>query len=286
VARRGNRLAGAVAFYGFLTLFPLLAIVGTVAAQLLSAETIARIDESLERGLVSLQWIVDNATSITYGAVLALGLCGLAWVDAVRGAVLGMWDARVEPAPTMRQKIVDVVLLVLVGLTMGVSIGITVAITAVLDWLIELIVVPTEISLLLTRVVGLAIAVAFATVLFVLLLAVLPGLALPWRATLGAAALAAVVYQGANVAITYYIASVARRSYYLSFGVPIALLVYLYVVARVLMAAAAWMVEGMPAGATEAQALRVAGGATWQLLGRRGWQTMKERLGPGSPTGR
>jgi membrane protein len=267
-------------------LFPLVAIVGTLAASLLDPETIARIDASLgESPMFSLQWAVDNSGSITLGAVIGLVVCGLAWVDALRGAVLGMWDVRDEPPPTLRQKILDLVTLVAVGIAMMLSVGVTVAFTAVLDWLIATFVPAADVSFFLARVAGLATGVAFATVLFVLLLAVVPRLTLPWRPTLSAALLAATVFQLANVGITYYIAMVARRSYYLGFGVPIALLVYLYVVSRILMAAAAWMVEGTSAEVRAEQGRRVAAGYGWHLVSTTRWRAALERVGVAAPPG-
>jgi membrane protein len=280
-ARRGNRLAGAVSFYGFLLLFPLAAVVGTIAAGLLTPEEIARIDASLgANGPLSLQWVVENSASITLGAVAGAVIFGLLWVDALRGAVLGMWDVHDEPAPTVKLKVLDLITMLVVGVITALSVGATVVVTAVLDWLIRTLAFATEVSIILAQVVGLSAALAFATVLFVLLLAVVPRLTLPWRPTLAAALLAGAVFQLANVGMTYYLAAVARRSYYLGFGVPIALLVYLYVVSRILMAAAAWMVEGTPAEVREEQARRVAEGYGAHLVGARAWRAALDRLPP------
>ncbi|MGW6914959.1 YihY/virulence factor BrkB family protein [Kitasatospora sp. NPDC054939] len=247
-AARGNRLAGAVTFFGFLALFPLLTVALAIAVAALSD---SRIDDLQERisdqlpGLsdsLNLPSLVANAGTVGLISGVLLLLSGLGWVDTMRGSIRDVWQLPEEEGNPVVRKAWDCVVLLGLGLVALLSLGASAAGTTLAGQLAEWIGLASDGpgGYLLT-LVGLAVAVASDMLLFGYLLAPFPRIGHQRRRVLVQGALiGAVGFELLKILLASYLGSVAGKSLYGAFGVPVALLLWINFVCRLLMYCVSW----------------------------------------------
>jgi membrane protein len=252
---RGNRLAGAVSFYGFISVFPLLALSGSVVLQVLGpdgVETLQEIvDESLPGLEINVSAIANNAGTIGLIGAVTLLWTGLAWVDATRASVRSMWRLDDAPGNFVTRKLIDLLALLGLGVVLLVSWGGTVVVTTATDEALGLIGADGEPGRWVSRLIGLALALASSAVLFGYLLAGLPRIGIPFRVLLPAAVLGGLVFELLKQLIAQFAVLAAPNSTYAAFAVPLALIGWIYIVTRLLMLLAAstaeWAADHAPA---------------------------------------
>lgn len=134
-ARHGSLLAAGIAYYALFSFIPLvtltLAIVGFVMRNPQAQQN--AMDRILQNAPVGRNLVFDSigAVSAQSGALSVVGLVGLLWAasglfGAIRSALDAMWD--VEPRHGfLRQKLVDVLAALGLGLMMVISMGATIA---------------------------------------------------------------------------------------------------------------------------------------------------------------
>ncbi|MCX9190376.1 hypothetical protein C3Y87_02880 [Carbonactinospora thermoautotrophica] len=243
----GDRMAGAVTYFGFLSLFPLLALAVAVVAATLGPDEVNRVEELLKRQIpgvaeeIPLTPIIQGAG--TLGLVGAVGLLysGLGWVDAARSTLRTMWRLEEEPGNFVVRKLADTGVLIGLGLIAAFSVVASTLATTLTRVVVEQLgIADTFFGRYGLRLFALAIAVGVDFVLFVYLLVGLPRISMPWRAAAQGALLGAVVFELLKYAVAAYIDGVAGRSWYGAFGVPVALLLWFNLTARLLLFCAAW----------------------------------------------
>ncbi len=258
-AVRGNRLAGAVTFFGFLALFPLLTVALAIAVATLTDSRVADLQKRISDQLpgisdsLDLNSLVANATTIGLVSGVLLLISGLGWVDTMRGSIRDVWLLPEETGNPLLRKTWDCLVLFGLGLVSLVSLGASAAGTTLAGRLAD------QVGLdrsgpggYLFTAVGLLIAVAADMVLFAYLLAPFPSIpGQRRRSVLQGALLGAVGFELLKLLLSSYLGSVAGRSLYGAFGVPVALLLWINFVCRLLMYCVSWTALADPEAARE-----------------------------------
>ncbi|GIH74331.1 YihY/virulence factor BrkB family protein [Planobispora longispora] len=245
----GDRLAGAVTYFAFLSFFPIIVLSFAAVGFFLSVTPDA--DDTLRAaingylpGLAGKLPIDQIATSkATAGIIGLLGLLysGLGAIDVLRGALRQMSMTTDPPLNFALGKLRDLSALILVGITMITSVVIggfaTQASETVAGWL------GLSKSFLGTGtvwLVGLGVSVAADTVVFLILLGWLGRSTQPFRVILRGALLGAIAFALLKQLAAFLLSFTLGNPAYGVFAVMVGLLVWINFSARIIMYAAAW----------------------------------------------
>ena len=260
----GDHLAAAITYFSFLALFPLILLAISVAGFVLANNDALQQDlQELIRdnvpGDLGTQ-LSDSVTSIiaNRGAIGLIGLAGVAfvglgWIGNLRTALQVVWSCERTEEKFLKAKLGD--LLVLAGLGLGIllSIGLTAGGTAAADQLVKAVGLDGVWGMgTLVTAVGLALALAADTLIFAWLFVRLPRRPVRYRTVLSGALLAAVGYEVLKVVGTFYLTRVTGNPTYGVFASAVGLLIWIDLVSRFMLLAAAWTATGrQPAAADE-----------------------------------
>ncbi|MFC1409020.1 YihY/virulence factor BrkB family protein [Streptacidiphilus sp. N1-12] len=255
----GNRLAGAVTFFGFLALFPLLTVAMAAAAASLSAEQVRQLQSGIEKQVpalaqsLDLDSLVRNAGTVGLVSGVLLLVSGLGWVDTTRVSIRTVWRLPIEPGNAVIRKVLDVGVLIGLGLVGAVSIGASSVTTALAGQAARWAGVEhSGWGSVLLSAAGYVIAVAADTLIFAYLLVGLPRIAdQSKRVVLQGALLGAVGFEVLKLALSAYLGNVAGKSMYGAFGTPVALLLWIDFIFRLLFFCVAWTACADPDAAAE-----------------------------------
>lgn len=126
---RANQLAGAVTFFGFLALFPLLTAAMALAVSVLSSRQVQHLQNRIADQVpalsqsLDLDGLVRNAGTVGAISGLLLMVSGLGWVDTTRVCIRTVWRLPTKPGNMVVGKLLDVGVLVGFGLVGLVSIA-------------------------------------------------------------------------------------------------------------------------------------------------------------------
>jgi membrane protein len=249
--RRGNRLAGATTFFGFLSLFPLIVLAAAIVGPLLGDDAIDTLKDSLHQYLpgigdkIDIDSLINHAGTIGLISGVTLLLTGLGWVDALRASIRSMHELDDEPGNVVVLKLADLGALVglgAVGLIATVSSSIMTGLSQrIVDW-IDL--DGTWVASWGLDVISAVLGIASGAVLFLYMQTALPRIRLPRKVALIAALAGGILFYLAqklgNLYVTHVIGSNAA---YGALAVPLALLVWIYLMTRAIMLIAAWTKE-------------------------------------------
>lgn len=245
--RRGNRLAAAVTYIAFLSLFPLLALGAAIAAATLSTRQIANLKQKIAEQIpgisdrLDLDSLVHNAGTVGLIGAVALLWAGLGWVDMLRTSIRALWGVDEQPGNLVKRKALDIGRLVGLGAVLAVSIAASALSTALLgrvaNWLG---LAHHGVGRTVLQAAGIVIAVAVGFLLFFYLLTWLPGVHPRRSAVVVAALIGAIGFEVLKFLLSGYLSAVAGKSMYGAFGVPIALLLWINFINRLLLYCAAW----------------------------------------------
>jgi membrane protein len=250
----GDLLAAGIGYFAFFSIFPAVALGFTVFGFVLRGrpdllETIAgSLNQTLPgmvrttdhpEGIISLS-PPESATLTITGIVslVTLLLSGLGWIGALRTGIRGIFGLDASPGNLVTTKVRDLGVLVTLGVGVAASALLSSALGGLTDRVAEWIGLPGQ--GLLVSLVGLAIGLAFDTVIMVVLLRLLSGVPLPWRnvregAIVGAALLTLLKFLGGTL-----IAHATRNPLLGAVAVSVGLLFWLNLISRVVLLAAAW----------------------------------------------
>lgn len=242
---RGNRLAGASSFYGFVSLFPLLVLSAAIVSAVAGPSGVATVQDIVNDNLPGLSIDVSefhsNAGAVGIIGAVTLLFTGLGWVDSVRAAVRSMWGLDDQPGNIVVRKGLDIVALAGLGLLILISTGASVVVISfagdVLDWL------GLGSGGWLIRLFSALVSVGVSTALFAYLLAGLPRIVVPFRNLIVVSLLGAVVFEILKQFLVQYVVGTATQNSYAAFATPVAMLAWIYLVTRLLMVAAALTAE-------------------------------------------
>jgi membrane protein len=262
----GDRLAGACTYFGFLSLFPLIALAFGVFGYVLALrpdvlEALNRAtNEALQQHLPGLadQLRLDDLAQarLPAGAIGLLGLlyAGLGSVNALRDALHEIWMTGEPPLPFLRAKLRDFVALILVGITLVLSMIVsgfaTGATTTVSEWLGM---GGSPLAAGSVWAVGLLASLVADMLVFLIIMRWLASPSEPYRVILQGALLGAVGLGLLKQLATLILAGTLASPVYGTFAVIAGLLIWLNLSARVILYAAAWTATatlGPPPGPT------------------------------------
>lgn len=242
-----TRLAAAMTFTSFLSLFPLLAVSAVVGTALLSQSQLDALERNISEQFpgiadqLDISGLVANAGTVGVIAGAALVFTGLSWIGSLRDCLRAVWGKDDSGENPVVGKLVDARILVGLGVAVLVSLGASGFATAAVHWTAD----KTGISDhgigggLLTAV-GFVIAVVADFLILTYLLTLLPGVEPPRRSVVLASLIGAVGFELLKILISSYLQQVAAKTVYGAFGTPVALLLWLNFVARLLLYCAAW----------------------------------------------
>ncbi|MFL6128550.1 MAG: YihY/virulence factor BrkB family protein [Mycobacteriales bacterium] len=252
----GDHLAAAITYFSFLSLFPLIllgiSVTGFVLAnnvglqQELQDLIRQNVPGDLGRQLSdSVQSLIANRRAIGVVGLLGVAVGGLGWIGNLRTALQLVWSCEQVEENFVKAKLGD--LLVLVGLGLGIllSVALTAGGTAAADQLVRAAGLEGVVGMgTLTTVLGYALALTADTVIFAWLFVRLPRRPVRYRTVLRGALFAAVGYEVLKVVATFYLTRVTDNPTYGPFASVIGLLIWIDLVSRFLLLAAAWTATG------------------------------------------
>jgi membrane protein len=249
---QGDLMAAGVTYFAFLALFPVLllaaSVIGLVLAgnELLQQELFAAIRETfpgtIGRTLVrQLRDAIDGAGFIGLVALAGFLYAGLRTMDKLRVGMERIWKGHVDEPDVLRDNVQDLVALVLLGAVGLASLGLTGAVTQATSWVLDLFGVADDPGFgVLTRVLGIALAVVADTVVFLWLLRVVPSVSHPLRLLLPGALFGAAGLEVLKLIGGYYLSLISDSVTASAFGGAVGLLIWINLVARFAFFTAAW----------------------------------------------
>ncbi|MET9799435.1 YihY/virulence factor BrkB family protein [Streptomyces sp. NPDC006368] len=243
-----TRLAAAITFLSFLALFPLITLTAAVGAALLSDGQLRTIENRLAEQVpgisdqLDITGLVANAGTVGVVAGALLLLTGVGWVGSMRECLRAVWecDDGDDGNPFVR-KGKDAVVLAGLGVTGLVSLAASAFGSTAIDWAAGRLGIPGDGAggvLLQAGALVAAVLADFVILLYVLTL--LPGVHPHRRHLVVAGLIGAVGFEALKLLLGGYMSGVASKSMYGAFGVPVALMLWINLTARLLLFCAAW----------------------------------------------
>ena len=249
---KAGQQAGAVTYFGFLSVFPILAlaffVIGYVSRVVPeSRDTLVDAIQSMLPGIIG---DGDNQLQLTdiedaAGAVGLIGLVGvlysgLGWLSALRDALIAVFALPDREQPNfVMGKLRDLLTLFVIGVVMLVAVAVSGVIAGFSGDLLGWVGLSTELAWLvklLTIVLGIPANVVLFYVMFRLLAA--PGI--PRRSMLSGALLGGVAFEILKQASQLLIKSTEGQPAFQAFGIALILVVWINYSSRVTLYAAAW----------------------------------------------
>jgi membrane protein len=246
-AVRWSRLAAAISFISFIAVFPLIAVGAAIGAALLSDARLARIQREIAQQVPGISdridvpgLVVDAGTVGLIGGVLLL-VTGVTWVGYLREGLRTVWETEKGPGNPVLLKAKDAVVLAGLGAVGLLAVGGSAFAGSAVGW------VGDRIGLdeggadrVLLPLAGVIIAVVADFLLLVYVLTRFPPANPGRRALVTAGLIGAVGFELLKLLLSGYFREVAAKSVYGAFGVPVALLLWIDLMARLLLYCAAW----------------------------------------------
>jgi membrane protein len=270
----GDRLAAAVTFYWFLSLFPLLLLAISLLGYVYGDEAPRHVTSALS-GYLPPQLVetigntlVDAKGKAGVIGLVGLLLSGLGWVDGLREAIRSIWHQNIKAGNIVTRKLVDIVVLVGLFATIAASVVVTGATTAATGYVIGLLnLSDTTAATVFTQVLAYALSAVADTALFVYMFTRLPRVSQPIKNVLRAAVFGAIGFEIIKFAGAFYVARTTSRgaATYGAFAVVVGLLLFLNIVSRWILLTAAFAVttpgdsDALPSGTADPEQARKAG---------------------------
>ncbi|GAA4002246.1 YihY/virulence factor BrkB family protein [Streptomyces plumbiresistens] len=240
------RLAAAITFTSFVALFPLITVGAAIGAKLLSEDQLAKLQDKIAdqapglSDLLDLDSLVAHAGSVGLIAGALLLVIGINWVGALRGCLRAVWEKEQDPGNPFLLKLEDSMVLVGLGAVGLVAIGSSVFANIAVGWAADKAGIEGGAGRALLFFTGLAIALVVDFLLLVYLLTRLPRVHPGRRAVVVAGLIGAVGFELLKWLLTGYLQGVAGKSMYGAFAVPVAVVLWINLMARLLLYCAAW----------------------------------------------
>jgi len=242
-----SRLAAAMTFISFVALFPLLTVAAAIGAATLSTaqqnNLQARIGDQFPglAGQLDIHALVQNAGTVGVIAGAVLLLAGINWVGQVRDCLRAVWELPDSDENPVLRKVKDAVVLIGLGGAVLVTLATSTVASALVGW------ISGPLSLdqggwgsILLRAAAFAVSVLTDFLVLLYVLTLLPGVDPPRRRLVTAGLIGAIGFELLKVSLSGYLQGVAVKSMYGAFGVPVALLLWINLTAKLVLFCAAW----------------------------------------------
>ncbi|MFJ3201939.1 YihY/virulence factor BrkB family protein [Streptomyces sp. NPDC086989] len=256
-----SRLAAAITFISFIALFPLITVAAAIGATLLSQEQLDRLQKNLAEqvpgisGQLDINGLVANAGTIGLVAGLLLLVTGIGWIASMRDCLRAVWHKDDEDLgnPVVRKGKDALVLVGLGGVGLASAAASTLGSSAVGKFGGWLGVPQSGAGGVLLRVGAFLVGVVAAFLILLYVLTLLPGVEPPRRSLIQAALLGAAGFELLKLVLSGYMRGVAAKSMYGAFGVPVALLIWINLMAKLLLYCSAWTATSAQGGERSAE---------------------------------
>ncbi len=250
--RHGDHYAGAITFFTVLSIVPLIMVAFAVAGYVLfqDPELLLSLREAIGTNLPSgLAETVDPIIDQAIAARTAVGIIGLlgalyagiGWMTSLREALSEQWHQRREPPGLVRRVMTDLLSLVTLGLALVISLGITGLAGGFARVVLEFLGMgDTPVAEVLLRVVGMLLSLVANWLIFLWVIAKLPRERVSWRAAAKAAVLGAIGFEVLKQGFTIYLGLISASPSGAVFGSALGLLIFIYLVSRLVLFATAW----------------------------------------------
>jgi membrane protein len=252
--RRGVRQAGAVTYFAFLSLFPLIALGFACLGYVI--EWFPEADDDIQRGIgdalpglvgtgpgeINVDQIADAKNSVGLLGLAGMFWVGTAWVDALREAIRSMFGQDPDGGGNLIvAKLHDVVVLVALGVSLVASVALSSTVTSATGVAVDVLHVDDgALVKTLLRSVAVAMAVCSSAALVAVMFWRLSGVRIPRRRLLQGALLGGLAFEVLKLFATYLVGHTMDNPVYATFAVAVGLLVWINFVSRVTLLAAAW----------------------------------------------
>jgi membrane protein len=270
----GDRLAAAVTFYWFLSLFPILLLAISILGFVYGADARQHVNSALS-GYLPHQLVTTIGDTLEKAkgkagviGLVGLLLSGLGWIDGLREAIRSIWHQNVQAGNIVTRKLVDIIVLVGLFATIAASVVITGATTAATGYVIGLLHLSNSTGAsVFTQLLAYVLSGLADTLLFVYMFTRLPKVSQPFRKVLKSAVFGAVGFEIIKFAGAFYVARTTSKGQatYGAFAVVVGLLLFLNLVSRWILLTAAFAVtkpydsDALPSGTATPEQAREAG---------------------------
>jgi membrane protein len=241
------RLAAAMTFISFIALFPLLTVAAAVAAATLSKSQQDKLEDKIADQVpgisdqLNIDGLVANAGTIGLIAGAVLLFTGIGWVGNMRECLRAVWELPDEEENPLLRKAKDTGVLLGLGGALIVTIAASTVGSAMVGWISDQIGIERDgWGAVLLRTAAFLIAVLADFLLLLYALTLLPGVQPTRRRLLVAALIGAVGFELLKLLLSGYMQGVAAKSMYGAFGVPVALLLWINFMSKLVLFCAAW----------------------------------------------
>ncbi|MDX6250262.1 MAG: rane protein [Kribbellaceae bacterium] len=250
-AQRGNRLAAATSFYAFLSMFPLIVLAAAVTGKLLNEKAVEDLKQALKTNLpgigdqIDLDALINHAGAIGLVSGVSLLLTGLGWIDCLRASIRSMHELDDEPGNAIKLKLEDLGALIGLGLIGLIATGASSILTGLSDRIVKAIGLEgTWLASWGLTLISIIVGIGAGALLFLYLQTALPRIILPRKVALIAALAGGILfYLAQQLGNTYVKSVIGNNAAYGALALPLALLVWIYLMTRVIMLIAAWAKE-------------------------------------------
>ena len=261
----GSVLAGAVTYFGFLSFFPLLAlgfaVVGYLSVYYPDArDSLAIAIEQIFPGIVSrsgrpgtirLQDIENAKAAAGIVGFLGLLYSGLGWLSGLRTALQDTFEVpRSRSYNFVVGKLVDLLVLGILGTVMVVSVGLSGAVKGLTGAILDLVrLAGSPLGPPLIWAVGTALALAASTLLFYVMYWLLGDSNLPKRVLVRGALLAAIGFEALKLIVVNVLGGVGGTAF-APLAIAITLVVWINYASRLVLYGASWAATAADARTT------------------------------------
>jgi membrane protein len=250
-AVKAGQQAGAVTYFGFLSFFPILALsfaaVGWISKVYPDArDTTVEAIESVFPGMIGGESGIALADiESAAGAAVGFGLlgvlyAGLGWLSSLRDALLVTFELPTFEQPRfVTGKLRDLLTLTTVGVTLLLSVAISGVVAGGSELIVEWLDLGVGLEPLLW-VIGVLVALAASTVLFLALFRLLADPHTPKRSLVSGALLGAVGFEVLKLLSSTLLRATREQPAFQAFGIALILVVWINYFSRVVLYAAAW----------------------------------------------
>jgi membrane protein len=251
-ATKAGQQAGAVTYFGFLSVFPVLAlaffVVGWVAkvfpdAQDTLVKAVGQMFPGIighRRNQIQLQDIEDAAGTVGLIGLVGVLYSGLGWLSALRDALITVFELPPREQPNfVMGKVRDLITLAIIGSVLLVAVAFTGLVSGfsqdVLGWLG----LSTALGWLV-KLVTIALGLLANALLFLAMFRLLAAPDIPWRAMWSGALLGAVGFEILKQVSGLLIKMTQGQPAFQVFGLALILVVWINYFSRVILYAASW----------------------------------------------
>ena len=258
---RGNILAAGVGYFAFFSIFPAVALAFTVFGfvlrgrpdllQLIAEQLNANLpgfvkDEQNPNGLIPVE--APRAAALTVAGVISfvsLVLAGMGWLGAVREGVRAVFGAQGSVGNVVTAKLRDLGVLFTLGLGIAVSAVLTSIVVAAAGRIAEGIGLSGQGWVV--QLAGFTVSILADTGLMLVLLRVLSGVPAPWRVLFQGALVGGIGFSLLKLSASTLLPKLTANPLFASIAIVVGLLIWLNLIARLTLIAAAWAANDLDA---------------------------------------